>query len=146
MPSISDPRLISDLVQMEAGHRCKVRTTMSSGTGEWIASVFEVQTDRQICVGRGPSEEGAIRDAVTSFSPENLTKTAEKLASENENLRKRIEDLESKVETESDEEASSDPIDDSAADPPKRKTRKKRVTRAPRSDFVIDPDQNISGK
>jgi len=145
MPSVRDPRLIAQLVKIEAVDKCKIRTTMSAGSGSWIASVFEITTDRQISHGRGPDEEGAIRDAIDSFNPDKLSKTAEKLTSENENLRKRIDDLESKVETEPSEDADVETIDDPPADPPKRKTRKKRVTRSPRSDFVIDPEQNISG-
>ena len=143
MPSIRDPRLIAALVKIEAVDKCKIRTTMSAGTGSWLASVYEITTDRQMSYGRGPDEEGAIRDAVDSFNPDQLTKTAEKLTSENEDLRKRIDDLESKVETEPSEDAAVETIDDPPADPPKRK---KRVTKSPRSDFVIDPEQNISGK
>ncbi len=146
MPSVRDPRLIAKLVKMETVDKCKIRTTMVAGSGLWQASVYEVTTNRRISSGRGVDEEGCIRDAINSFSPDKLSKTAEKLTSENENLRKRIDDLESKVETEPSEDAAGETIDDPIADPPKRKTRKKRVTKSPRSDFVIDPEQNISGK
>jgi len=131
---------------MEAVDKCKVRTSMIAGSGSWIASVYEVTTDRRISTGSGVDEEGCIRDAIDSFNPDKLSKTAEKLTSENEDLRKRIDDLESKVETEPSEDAAVETIDDPPSAPPKRKTRKKRVTKSPRSDFVIDPEQNISGK
>lgn len=143
MASIRDPRLISALVKMEVADKCKLRTTQVAGSGSWIATVYEISTDKHMCTGRGADEEGCVRDAVEQFDPDKLTKTAKKLASENEDLRQRLDDLESDVATKPSKASAGKAGDNSAAPAAKRA---KRVTKSPRSDFVIDPEQNISGK